>query len=90
MGAGALADKLSISKAVLVIPALLSPQSQFDYGAGSHLLATVPQFQSLLPRSMVSILLRNVHVRQSHDWITIAPISTAHPTLMRACFLGAW
>lgn len=54
MGAAALADKLSIPKAVLVIPGLLSPQFQFDYGAGSHLLATVPQFQSLLPRSMVS------------------------------------
>ena len=58
MGAGALADKLNIPKAMLVIPGLLSPQFQFDYGAGSHLLATVPQFQSLLPQRMVSMRLR--------------------------------
>ena len=57
MGAAALADKLNIPKAVMVIPGLLSPQIPFDYGSGSHLLSTVPQFQSLLPRKMVMPLL---------------------------------
>lgn len=53
MGAGALADKLHIPKAMMIIPGLLSPQFPFDYGSGSQLLATVPQMQSLLPRKMV-------------------------------------
>ena len=53
MGGAALADKLNIPKAMMVIPGLLPPQMPFDYGSGSHLLATVPQFQSLLPRRMV-------------------------------------
>lgn len=53
MDGGVLADKLGIPKAMMIIPAHLPPQTAFDYGSGSHLLATVPQWQSLLPRNMV-------------------------------------
>ena len=53
MGGGVLADKLGIPKAMMIIPAHLPPQTAFDYGSGSHLLATVPQWQGLQPRYMV-------------------------------------
>ncbi len=54
VGAGALADKLGIPKATMYIPGLLAPIAGHSYGSGASLRATVPQWMTLLPRSMVS------------------------------------
>ena len=52
-GGMATADKYGIPKAML-IPAAAPPMLNYMIGSGSHLLATVPQFNSALPRGMVS------------------------------------
>lgn len=51
-GGLALADKLGIPKA-LMMAAHVPPLSNQALGSGSHLLATVPQFNTGLPRNMV-------------------------------------
>ena len=53
-GGYALADKLGIPKA-LIFASQIPPISNYAMGAGSHLFATVPQFNSGLPRIMVNI-----------------------------------
>ena len=52
-GGSALADKLGISKAIMV-PFFGSGMMNNLFGSGASLLATVPQFTSRLPRHMVS------------------------------------
>lgn len=53
VGGSALADKLNIPKAVVGIPGLMQPIMSYDFGSGSHLLATSPQWQMLHSRNMV-------------------------------------
>lgn len=53
-GGTALADKLGIPKAILYITGDLPPIVGHAYGSGVPLLSTVPQWQTKLPRNMVS------------------------------------
>ena len=53
VGGSALADKLNIPKAIVSIPGLMQPIMSYDFGSGSHLLATSPQWQMLHSRNMV-------------------------------------
>lgn len=55
-GGTALADKLGIPKAVLYITGALPPVVGLAYGSGTQLLSTVPQWQTKLPRNMVTSL----------------------------------
>ncbi len=55
-GGTALADKLGIPKAILYITGDLPPIVGHAYGSGVPLLSTVPQWQTKLPRNMVSLL----------------------------------
>lgn len=53
-GGTALADKLGIPKAILYITGNLPPVVGHAYGSGVPLLSTVPQWQTALPRNMVT------------------------------------
>ena len=55
VGGQALANKLGIPAAILCIAGDLPPIIGHSFGSGASLLATVPQWQVILPRKMVSL-----------------------------------
>jgi len=71
-GGTALADKLGIPKAILYITGALPPVVGHAYDSGVPLLSTVPQWQTVLPRNMVSLssstlLSHDTAVRLCHE-----------------------
>ena len=55
VGGQALANKLGIPAAIVCIAGDLPPLIGHTIGSGANLLATVPQWQVIVPRHMVSL-----------------------------------
>ena len=87
IGGVALDDKFGIPKAlVLVGPPLLNHMA----GAGTHLLATVPQFATGLPRTMVNIL---GHMNSAISACLVCHKIVVHlqsSCIIAACLAQAW